>query len=417
MAAPSVTTSWPFSITATGEDQGALIRLPQDAQGGPPIVLNVGVYGTYTTGVLVVRKRLNGMTTFFPIAGTDLKAATAVGTGGSITLSNSTTYLFSFAVNLGDEVEVYASSLASGSISVEQSYGPASPLPAPIVNASVSTVAAGTTTITSTSASALTVGANGATNPVLDVDASTSSVATGLKITGAAAAAGVDITVISSGTNENLTINAKGSGTITLNPTGTGAVTITPATTITGILTSTGGITMADSANIVTNGTTGTKIGTATTNKIGMWNATPIVQPANTVDVFTGLVNVGLRASGGTAACTLPGALSAAALTVTSIVGTGDVALTGHMTITNAKNIVLDTSTGTKIGTATTQKLSFFNATPVVQPVASTDASTGAAGGTNTVYLNTTFTGNGGSGAYTIGGIATALKALGLLAA
>lgn len=37
------------------------------------------------------------------------------------------------------------------------------------------------------------------------------------------------------------------------------------------------------------------------------------------------------------------------------------------LTIADAKNIVLDTTTGTKIGTGTTQKLGFFNATPVAQ--------------------------------------------------
>lgn len=86
------------------------------------------------------------------------------------------------------------------------------------------TSVAGATTITSTSASALTVGANGATNPVLQVDANTASVATGIKLTGAAAAAGAAIAVISSGTNENLTINAKGSGTITLGNSSTGNI-------------------------------------------------------------------------------------------------------------------------------------------------------------------------------------------------
>lgn len=39
----------------------------------------------------------------------------------------------------------------------------------------------------------------------------------------------------------------------------------------------------------------------------------------------------------------------------------------GNLNITNAKNIILDTSTGTKIGTGTTQKLGFWNATPVAQ--------------------------------------------------
>jgi hypothetical protein len=83
---------------------------------------------------------------------------------------------------------------------------------------------AATGTLTSTSASALAVGRQGATDPVLKVNANTASVATGVEITGAAAAAGVNVAAISSGTNENLTINAKGSGTITLNPTGTGNV-------------------------------------------------------------------------------------------------------------------------------------------------------------------------------------------------
>jgi hypothetical protein len=42
-----------------------------------------------------------------------------------------------------------------------------------------------------------------------------------------------------------------------------------------------------------------------------------------------------------------------------------------------AKNIVTDTTTGTKIGTATGQKLGFYNATPVIQPTAVADAAGG----------------------------------------
>lgn len=88
------------------------------------------------------------------------------------------------------------------------------------------TTATGTSTITSTSANALTVGANGATNPVIKVDASASSVATGVSITGAAAASGVAVATISSGTDEALTVDAKGAGLLTLNGTGTGNVKI-----------------------------------------------------------------------------------------------------------------------------------------------------------------------------------------------
>jgi hypothetical protein len=59
-----------------------------------------------------------------------------------------------------------------------------------------------------------------------------------------------------------------------------------------------GNLTAAEGINIVTGTTTGTKIGTATTQKLGFYNATPIVQPANTVAIDDVLVNLGLRATG-----------------------------------------------------------------------------------------------------------------------
>jgi hypothetical protein len=48
------------------------------------------------------------------------------------------------------------------------------------------------------------------------------------------------------------------------------------------------------------------------------------------------------------------------------------------ITVSDGGNVVLGTTTGTKIGTATTQKLGFYNATPVVQPVAVADATDAA---------------------------------------
>lgn len=107
-----------------------------------------------------------------------------------------------------------------------------------------------TTALTSTSASALAVGANGATNPVLAVDASTPSVATGLSIKGAASTGGLALSVISSGANENLKIDAKGSGTITLAGTSTGGITMTRSVTMAAALVY-GGVTL-------TNAVTGT---------------------------------------------------------------------------------------------------------------------------------------------------------------
>lgn len=95
----------------------------------------------------------------------------------------------------------------------------------------------GATTITTVSSNGLTVGPNGATNPTLHVNASIASEATGISIVGAAAGAGVNLRALSSGTDENLTINAKGAGTITFAPTSTGAISLARATSITGAAT------------------------------------------------------------------------------------------------------------------------------------------------------------------------------------
>jgi hypothetical protein len=47
--------------------------------------------------------------------------------------------------------------------------------------------------------------------------------------------------------------------------------------------------------------------------------------------------------------------------------------LSGNKTLYDGANIVLGTTTGSKLGTATTQKLGFYNAAPVVQPAAVAD--------------------------------------------
>ena len=89
----------------------------------------------------------------------------------------------------------------------------------------------GTFTQTSANAAAFTSGLNGATNPVFKLINNIASQATGLAITGNAAAAGTDVAVISSGTNEALRIDAKGSGSISLNVTGTGNIVLGRAAT------------------------------------------------------------------------------------------------------------------------------------------------------------------------------------------
>ena len=82
----------------------------------------------------------------------------------------------------------------------------------------------------------------------------------------------------------------------------------------------------------------------------------------------------------------------------------------GSLTIADAQNVILNTTTGTKIGTATSQKLGFWNATPIVQPTTAVAAATFV---TNTSLIaNDTATFDG----YTIGQVVKALRNAGILA-
>lgn len=82
----------------------------------------------------------------------------------------------------------------------------------------------------------------------------------------------------------------------------------------------------------------------------------------------------------------------------------------------DGRKIIGGTTTGLKIGTATTQKLGFYGVTPVVQnssPNGKQDKS--GSGGAN-VTDGTGYDGNVGTTYYTIGDIVYALKQLGFLA-
>lgn len=115
----------------------------------------------------------------------------------------------------------------------------------------------GALTVTSNSANALTVGPNGATNPVLQVDASTASQAAGIKILGLGTGAGVSLSVIDSGLNSPIYLDAKGSGGITLGLNSTGNITVSRAlnyggVTLNNAVTGTGNMVLSTSPALVT---------------------------------------------------------------------------------------------------------------------------------------------------------------------
>lgn len=74
----------------------------------------------------------------------------------------------------------------------------------------------GIETITSTSAAALTVGANGATNPALTIDASTASSVTGLSIKSAVTGGNTIVSSLDTGSNSSVTLESKGTGNLDL---------------------------------------------------------------------------------------------------------------------------------------------------------------------------------------------------------
>jgi hypothetical protein len=66
-----------------------------------------------------------------------------------------------------------------------------------------------------------------------------------------------------------------------------------------------------------------------------------------------------------------------------TITATSGLTIAGNVTL-SARNIITDTTTGMKIGTAVTQKLGFYNATPVVQPSGASQAAVTTTAATQT---------------------------------
>jgi len=150
----------------------------------------------------------------------------------------------------------------------------------------------GTETITSTSASALVVGANGVTNPALKIDDSTASSATGISIKSAAAAGGVALSVLSSGIDEALNIDAKGAGAINIGNTSTGSILFAGGSGSTGCTITTAGV-LTCSGAITGSNLSGTSSGTNTGDQ------TSIVGITGTTAQFNTALSDGDFATGG----------------------------------------------------------------------------------------------------------------------
>ena len=127
--------------------------------------------------------------------------------------------------------------------------------------------------------------------------------------------------------------------------------------------------------------------------------------------------NMSLQGGAPTGTSTIGGALNLRGYTA---LGSGSTAQTATtvlqitnattVTVSNAVNFVFNATTGTKLGTATTQKLGFWNTTPIVQPTTAVAAATVASpGGGVTIKTDDTFDG------YTLQQVVKALRNIGLL--
>lgn len=100
---------------------------------------------------------------------------------------------------------------------------------------------------------------------------------------------------------------------------------------------------------------------------------------------------------------------SAGAVTFDAVGASAGFTFNDSITLADAKDLIFNTTTGTKIGTATTQKIGFWNTTPIVQPTTAIAAATFAAN--TSAIANDTATFDG----YTIGQVVKALRNIGIL--
>jgi len=160
-----------------------------------------------------------------------------------------------------------------------------------------------------------------------------------------------------------------------------------------------------NSSNITMYWNAGGLISTAGSAFIG--NPSPLTAPSARLQVR------GSSATGGTNAFLIQNSTPSTLFQVQNDGATilnGTLSQNGTVTMSDGSNIVVGSTNGTKIGTATTQKIGFYNATPIVRPDTGVAASAFVAGTGTAVNDNSTF------GGYTIKQVVQALQNLGLIA-
>jgi hypothetical protein len=270
-------------------------------------------------------------------AGTGLTlTGTAFSLTAPVTVALGGTNATSAGITSFNNITGYTASGATGTTSTNLVFSASPTLTGTLTAAAgafSSTLTSAAHTVTSASATALAVGLNGATNPAFTVDSSTGSQVAGLKVTGAVTGGTVAVVATDSGSATNLTVNAKGTGTIGIGSVSTGAVTITPATTLSAALTY-GGVTLS-------NAVTGT--GNMVLSASPTFTGTVAVAAVTATSLALGGATLGTNALAVTGTTLLNSALNYGGVTLSNAVtGTGNMVLSASPTLTG----ILTAATG-----------------------------------------------------------------------
>lgn len=313
-------TGLPISTGLTGAGTGVLTALGVNVGSAGAFVVNGGALGTPSSGTLTSATGLP-ISTGLTGAGTGVLTALGVNVGSAGAFVTFNGALGTPSSGVATNLTGTAASLTAGTVTTNAN------LTGPITSSGNATsiasqtgtgtkfvvdtsptlvtpnigVATGTSlALTTSSATGLAVGLNGTTNPAFVIDSSTASQAAGLKVTGAATGGTVAIAAIDSGSNTNITLNGKGTGTIGIGSVSTGAVTITPALTLSAALTY-GGVTLSNAVSgtgnmALTAGTTfsgTTTVAALTTTGAGLVTISSSngIRSASIFDINNGVAN------------------------------------------------------------------------------------------------------------------------------
>jgi hypothetical protein len=230
------------------------------------------------------------------------------------------------------------------------------------------------------------IGASGATRP-RSMYVRTSFVAQGVTnqitvadgaITQSAGALGIGTT------SGNITVSTTTSGNVVLNA--AGALDLDAGTTVAIDAVSSISLDAAAASNFSVDGAN-LLLETTNSGAVNLSSAGAIDVQASTavsIDSSGGAISVGGDANA--FAINIGTGAAARSITIGNTTGATGIVLntgSGDITISDGTDFVLNTTTGTKIGTGTTQKLGFWNAAPVVQSAVAAFTNNVTSGGTN----------------------------------